>query len=380
MNVSVPSVIIQLVKRVGAHKRWVLLNPGPVNVTGRVRRALLRPDICHREIEFSNLLHSLREKILKIFGVADTHTVAVFSGSGTTALEAMLSSFVRPDQKILVLSNGVYGDRIKSILEIHQSSVLTLKTQIGDFPSLAQIETLLKKDPLIYAIAMVHHETSSGMLNPLSEVGTLARRFRKLFLVDAISSLGAEPIDFKKTFIDALAGTSGKCLHGVPGASFVIVSKKALSTLKDQKPRTLYLDLQNTLDWEEKGESPFTPAVHVLYAFHEALCELETEGLRNRIKNYRKKSELLEKGFEKLGLRFLVQKKFRSHVLTALWMPQGISYRKMHDALKKNGFVIYAGQSLLKDKIFRVSNLGDVSRADLDKFLICLKDVLRGRR
>ena len=357
-------------------KRWVLLNPGPVNVTPRVRRALLKPDLCHREKEFADLLRKTRSKILKIFRISKTHTAAIFSGSGTAALESMLSSFAKPNKKILVLSNGVYGERIKTILEIHGCPISVLSSGVGDFPDHKLIESLLKKDRSIRAIAMVHHETSTGMLNPIEVIGRLAKKYRKTFLVDAISSLGAEPIDFKKYSIDYCAGTSGKCLHGFPGISFVIVSKKEVLKLKNQKPRTLYLDLLNTLEVEEKNESPFTPAVQIFYAFNEALDELSKQGLEKRIQNYQRKSKLLEKGFIKLGLRFLVEKKYRSHVLTALWTPKKITYERLHDRLKKKGFVIYAGQSKLKRKIFRISNLGDVSLGDLRKFLLTLEHLL----
>ncbi len=356
------------------------MNPGPVNVTNRVRRALLKPDICHRETEFSELLTKVRQKILKIFRVSKTHTVAVFSGSGTTALESMLSSFARDDKKVLVLSNGIYGERMKTILEIHDTPVEVLESPIGGFPDILKIEALLKNDSSIHGIAMVHHETSSGMLNPLQKIGTLAKKYKKTFLVDAISSLGAEPIDFQECSVDFCAGTSGKCLHGFPGISFVIVSKKELTQLRKRKPKTLYMDLARILEAEENGDTPFTPAVQIFYAFDEALDELLKEGLDQRIGDYARKSALLEKGLMKLGINFLVQKEYRSHVLTALWTPPFISYKKLHDELKKEGFVIYAGQSKLKDKIFRISNLGDIRARDLVRFLTILEKVLSRHR
>jgi 2-aminoethylphosphonate-pyruvate transaminase len=356
-------------------RRFVLLNPGPVNVTPRVRKALLRPDICHREPEFNALLASVRRKLLKIFKIENTHTAAFFSGSGTTALEAMLSSIVREKKEVLVLSNGVYGERMKNILEIYGSRVLVLRESIGSFPSPAAIEKAMKS-PSIHAVAMVHHETSSGMLNPLRTVGQLAKKYKKTFLVDAISSLGAEAIDFQKDGIDFLAGTSGKCLHGFPGVSFVMVSKKKLSSVS-KEPSSLTLDLAATLESDRAGETRFTPVVQIFYAFDEALSELQKEGLSNRIESYRQKSERLMRGFRELGLVFLVGSDYRSHVLTALWTPSNISYEKLHDALKKKGFVIYAGQSGLKGKIFRIANLGDVSFHDIERLLRELKKILK---
>lgn len=350
------------------------MNPGPVNITDRVRKALLKPDICHREKEFSELLASIQKRLVKIFGAEKTHTAVIFTGSGTAALEAMLFSFSDKAHKTLVLANGVYGERVREILELHGASARTLSSDIGRFPSLGEIEKALRSDRSIRAVAMVHHETSSGMLNPLEDVSRLARRYKKTFLVDAISSLGAEKIDLKD--IGALAGTAGKCLHGYPGVSFVLVSKKEAAKSGRKKPGTLYLDLWNTLRCEENQDTPFTPAVPLFYAFEEALKELQAEGLKKRLLLYKTRCQILEKGFQKLGLRFLVEQKHRSHVLTALWMPDGLSYKKLHAALKKNGFVIYAGQSRLAGKIFRVSNLGDMSLPDIRRFLSVLRKVL----
>ncbi len=359
----------------GGTRRWVLMNPGPVNVTRRVRQSLLKPDICHRESEFSELLQSVRSKLLHIFGVEKTHAAAIFTGSGTAALEAMLSSYAEKHKTVLVLSNGVYGDRIRTILQLHGSPVKTLSVEIGKFPGDIEIEKILQEDPSIRAISMVHHETCSGMLNPLENVIRLAKKYKKTLLVDAVSSLGGQKVDVKN--IDYLAGSSGKCLHGYPGLSFVIVSKTEAEKNALKKSNTLYLDLWNTLRLEEKNDTPFTPAVQLFYAFEEALKELAAEGLQNRIDTYARRGLLLEKGFEKMNLKFLVEKKYRSQVLTSLWMPKNLNYDKLHRTLKKNGFVIYAGQSHLAGKIFRVSNLGDMPLPDIRKFLVTLDKILK---
>lgn len=354
-------------------KRWVLLNPGPVNVSAGVRAALARPDLCHREKEFSDLLADTRRRLLGVFGVRRTHTAAFFTGSGTAALEAMLSSFAQKKKKTLVLSNGVYGERMRSLLTLHGAPVTVLSSPIGSFPSLEKIEALLRRDRRIGAVAMVHHETSSGMLNPLAQVGTLVKRHRKTFLVDAVSSLGAEKIDLR--MIDYCAGSAGKCLHAYPGLSFVIVSKKEVSSL-GPSGRTLYLDIANTLKHQEDEDTPFTPAVQLFYALNEALKELQKQGLSERVRSYRRRSALLEAGFRRLGLRFLVAAEHRSHVLTSVWVPKGVRYERLHAALKKKGFVIYAGQSSLAGRIFRVSNLGELSEKELRGFLAALKKAL----
>ncbi|MBI3316342.1 MAG: aminotransferase class V-fold PLP-dependent enzyme, partial [Candidatus Omnitrophica bacterium] len=357
--------------------RWVLLNPGPVNVTEPVRKALLKPDLCHRESEFSKVLSATRQKLLKTFGIEKSHSAALLTGSGTLAVEAMLCSYGSGGNKVLVLSNGVYGDRLEAILKAHRIPHAVLKSPLGKFPDMALIEKMARRDPKIRAIAMVHHETSTGMLNPLEGVARIAKKSGKHLLVDAVSSLGAEKIDFRRWTIDLCAGSSGKCLHGFPGLSFVLVSKRGRDTLKNnRKPSSVYMDLAAILKAEDASNPPFTPAVQLFYALEEALDELHREGLSQRLKNYALKSGFLEKEFSRVGLEFVVEKPFRSHVLTALRLPAGLSYRKLHDELKKDRFVIYEGQSSLKGRIFRVANLGDVRLKDLKGFTGCLERVL----
>ncbi len=356
--------------------RWVLLNPGPVNVTPRVRWALMGPDLCHREEEFSVLLRRVRKNLLRLFGAERSHTAALLTGSGTLAVETMLSAYgARAGRKILVLSNGVYGDRMRDMLAAHRVPHMFMPAAPGQFPPFGEIEERLK-DASVTAVALVHHETSTGMLNPLGAVSLLAKKYGKTLLVDAVSSLGAEKIDFSG--IGFLAGSSGKCLHGHPGLAFVIVSNSEARALEGST--SVYMNLKEILASEDKDSPPFTPAVPLVYSFDAALAELSKETVAGRIRGYEKKSALLVKGLEALGIRFLVEKKYRSHVLTALWIPDGASYETLHARLKKKKFVIYAGQSVLKDRIFRVANLGDVTKSDLRRFLRGLETVVGKRR
>lgn len=354
-----------------ASKKWILMNPGPVNVTARVRKSLLGTDLCHREPEFSSLLQQIRFKLLKIFGILKTHDAAILTGSGTLAVEAMLSSYGNSGRKILVLSSGVYGERLAEILRVHQIPHKILQSAIGSFPSIKAIETCLQNDKKIRAVAMVHHETSSGMLNPLETVGRLVKKRGLVFLVDAVSSLGAEKIDFKNWGIDFLAGSAGKCLHAYPGVSFVLVSKKK-SRFIAKGNSSVYMDLTRALG---SSDPAFTPAVQLYYAFNAALEELIQEGLTRRIQNYAAKSAVIQEGLAGAGARLLAPQESRSHVLTAAWLPPSLPYRTLHERLKKEGFIIYAGQSSLKGRIFRVSNLGDLSFSDLKLFLSIFKKI-----
>ncbi|MBF0254434.1 MAG: aminotransferase class V-fold PLP-dependent enzyme [Candidatus Omnitrophica bacterium] len=358
-------------------KKWVLMNPGPVNVTSRVRRSLGGPDICHREEEFFDLLDDLRRELPKVLGAARTHEAAFLTGSGTAAVESMLVSFDPGRGSVLVLSNGVYGERMARILETAGVRHSVLTTGSDRFFEFAEIERELRRDPSICALAMVHHETSTGILNPLPMVARIARRLGKTLLLDAVSSLGGERLDFKVLGASLVAGTSGKCLHGYPGVSFVLVSG---GVPLRKRPRSVYLDLGGALAKQRMGDVSFTPAVQLFYALHEALSELKLQGLESRVRSYQRRSRVLEQGLTAAGCRFVVPARMRSHVLHAMWLPDGASYRALHDGLKQRGFIIYAGQSRLASKIFRISNLGETDEAAIQRFLTAFREVLRRER
>ncbi len=354
-------------------KKYILLNPGPVNIKESVRRALLGPDMCHREPEFGRLLAQCRKKILKAFDIADSYDVVFFSGSGTAALEAAVISSVPRNKKILVINNGIYGERIARIAKLYGIGAVNLKFKITGRPDLSVVEDKLKKDKSISVVAMVHHETSTGLLNPVNEAGALCRRYKKTYLLDSISALGGEDLDLKKAGIGLCVGTANKCIESVPGVSFVLINKSAAGGLKKVRPRSLYFDIPSNLSSQKKGETLFTPAIQAFYALGAALDELIKEGAGNRIKRYKDMAAFLRKGFEEANLEYLISPALHSNTITALRLPKGLSYKKLHDALKKKGFVIYAGQSKLKDVIFRIANMGRISRADAARFLKSLK-------
>lgn len=357
-------------------KKYVLLNPGPVNIKEKVRRALLSADICHREPEFEELLLRCRKKLLKAFGISNSHDVVFFTGSGTAALEAAVISSVPQKRKILVINNGVYGERIVQIAKRYGIGVIDLKFKITERPDLSIVEGKLKKDKSIDVVAMVHHETSTGLLNPVDELGTLCRKYNKIYLLDSISALGGEELDFKKADIDLCVGTANKCIESISGVSFVLIKKSAAGELKKVRPRSLYLDMLSNLNSQKEGETLFTPAVQAFYALDAALGELIKEGVYSRIRRYKNMAAFLRRGFEEGSLRYLIAPAYHSNTITALRLPSGFSYQRLHDALKKKGFVIYAGQSKLKDVIFRIANMGQISKADARRFLKSLSSIL----
>ena len=354
-------------KNINAMHRTVLLNPGPVNITEKVRKAMTLPDICHREKEFSGLMSSIRSKLLQAFKIEEDFTSVLVSGSGTAALEMAVSSSLTPGRSMLVIENGVYGERIGKICDIYNLHRHTIQLKWGVPPNLDEVENILKKQSDIEVVSLVHHETTTGLLNPLKGIGELAKKYEKSFLVDCISSLAGDEVDF--TLIDIAVGTANKCLQGVPGVSFVFIRKKDLERLDKIPSRTLYFDLNGYHKAQEVGELLFTPAIPAHYALDVALDELIEETVSGRINRYTKAANFLREGFKNLNIEFLIPEGWRSNCLTGLKLPKGTSYEKLHKELKSKGFVIYAGQGNLSNSIFRIANMGDIQPEEFQRFL-----------
>lgn len=354
-------------------KRTLLLNPGPVNVSRRVQDALLRGDLCHREKEFSDLTISIRRKLLRAFGIENDFAAVLVTGSGTAALEMAVSSSLSPGKTMLIVQNGVYGERISRIASGYGFKKIVLDYNWGQTPKLADIENALDRHPEIEVVSMVHHETTTGLINPVEDIGARVRQRKRKFLVDCVSSLAGEEIDLERSGIDFSVGTANKCIQGLPGVSFVLFRQSEIDRLENIPERSLYFNLSKNFKAQEKGDTLFTPAVQVHYALEEALDELIEESVDARIQRYKNAAAFLRNGFSGLGLEYLIDKKYHSNTLTALKLPEGISYEALHDGLKERGFVVYAGQGDLSQSIFRVANMGDIRQEEFGEFLQSLE-------
>jgi len=354
----------------------VLLNPGPVNVSPRVRDALLRGDLCHREPEFSALIASVRERLGAAFSPGGDHAAIVLTGSGTLALEAAVTSTVGPRGKLLVVRNGVYGDRIAAMAHAARIPVVEVSAAWTERPAVDAVADALGADPDIEAVALVHHETTTGLLNPVPEVGRIVREAGRLFLVDSISGLAGDALDLVAAGVDVCVGTANKCVQGLPGISFVLVRREIMPRLAEYPARSVYLHLPTAFRAQESGTVPFTAAVQVAYALDEALAELLEEGVAGRVARYARAARCLREGFTTLGLECVLPPAVQSNSLTALWLPAGRSYRELHVGLKARGFVIYEGQGKLQRDIFRVANMGHHDIATFERFLGVLRDML----
>lgn len=344
----------------------ILLNPGPVNVSDAVRAALGNGDLCHREPEFAALLERVRSGLLRALGVEATHDAVFLTGSGTAAVEIATIGAVRAGGKLAVVENGVYGSRIAAMARAHGIEVVSIESGWTEPADPERVARALD-DPAVEALALVHHETTTGLVNPVAPLARLARERGQLVVVDTVSGLGGEAIDLD--LVDLAASTANKCLGGMPGVSFVLVREAASARLAEVPKRSVYLDLEGYRGAQRAGAPLFTPSIPVFFALEQAIAELAEEGLERRIERFRAVSTFLRERFLALGLELLLPAELRSNTITTVRLPRGWTYAALHDALRAKGFVIYAGQGSLGAEIFRVANMGRVAFADYERFV-----------
>jgi len=266
---------------------------------------------------------------------------------------------------------------LRKIAEAHGIAVTEV---VGDWFTpidVSAVAEALAANPDIDAVAAVHHETTTGVINPIQELGAVAREHGALFVVDSISGTAIEDQDLGETFTDIVCGTANKGLHGLPGMSFILVSPAAVERLYEVPVRSLYLNAATYLDGQRKGDVPFTPAVQICFAFDEAISEyLDNGGFEGRTKLYRERAAFVRAGFEALGIGMPIAPEHRSNTVNLLHLPEGVTYEQLHDELKEAGFVIYAGQGKLAQEYFRICTMGEIAWEDLERLLTTLGDVL----
>ncbi|HTE52512.1 MAG TPA: alanine--glyoxylate aminotransferase family protein [Kofleriaceae bacterium] len=360
-----------------SHPAYTLLNPGPVNTTASVKSALVHHDVCHRDSNFSELMVSLTGKLRRIFRGSPDHTVCLITGSGTAAMECALSSAVPRDRKILVIDNGAFGERLHEIARLHEMDAVHLRYAWGDQVSPADVERAFEEHPDIAVVAMTHHETSVGLLNPIGAVGAICRRYDALFLVDAVSSLGAEDIDVVRDQIDICWGSANKCLHAISGVGFLCVSPRVWAKIESIKPRTYYLDLKRYRKYmDELAQTPFTPAVSNYFALDQACSEFLADGHAHRLAMYRQRNQRLRTALAALGMAAFTRTGRESHSVLTCCVPAGIKFEDLYERLKRRGYIVYACKDVLAERFMQVANMGDLPMERIDEFLVAVREVI----
>jgi 2-aminoethylphosphonate-pyruvate transaminase len=361
--------------------RYVLLNPGPVNTTARVKSALVHHDVCHRDSDYSEVLVRVSRKLRRIFRGGPEHSVVLITGSGTAAMECALGSCVPPDRKVLVIDNGAFGERLHEIAALHEMNVVHLKYDFGQPVRPADVASALDANPDIAVVAMCHHETSAGVMNPVREVGALCRKHDALLLVDAVSSLGAEDLDVVRDGIDVCWSSANKCLHGISGVGFLCIDERVWERIADIRPRSYYLDLKRYRKYfTELAQTPFTPAVATYFALDAACDEYLEDGALKRQAMYAHRNRKLRDGLTRMGLGFYTETGHESHTILTPRVPEFCTFGELYEDLKSKGFVIYDCKPPLKGKYFQVANMGDLSDETLDAFLVAFGDALARAR
>ncbi|OGD09935.1 MAG: hypothetical protein A2Y86_00365 [Candidatus Aminicenantes bacterium RBG_13_62_12] len=357
-------------------KRNILLNPGPATTTDTVKQALVVPDICPREQEFGEVALDVERKLVRVVEGGEDYTAVMLAGSGTAAMEAALTSALGPEDKVLIVDNGAYGRRARRIAEIHRMPHAVYEIAWGDYPDIEAARRILEGDRRLTHFFLVHHETTTGMLNPLPEFLELGREFGLVSIVDAMSSYAGLPIDLRRMPVDYLLSASNKCIQGMAGLSFVISRKETLAKTGDFPKRTLYLDLHSAdQHLRGTGQFPFTPPVQVIYALRRALDEFFAEGQEARTRRYVRCYEELMTGLADAGLECLLPARQHSKLLTAVLEPRvpGYSFRDFHDRCYSQGVTIYPGKAAKKDT-FRVANIGAIDYRDMRVFNGLMKE------
>jgi 2-aminoethylphosphonate-pyruvate transaminase len=359
-------------------RHYVLFNPGPVLTSPRVKSALVHHDVCHRDSDYSAVLRRLQRKLRRVCRGGADHDIVLLSGSGTAAMEATVSSCISKTGKLLVISNGAFGERFAEIADVHGIRTVHLRHAWSEILDPREVEQALDGDPEIEAVIMCHHETSVGILNPVHEIGDICRRRDRMFFVDAVSSLGGEDLDVRRDKIDVLISSANKCLHAISGVSFVCIDSRIWPRVEKIAPRGYYLDLRRYHSFTQSlAQTPFTPAVSNFFALDAALDELLKEGIVHRIRHYRTINRRIRKALRLLGLEQLTDTGHEAHTITTLKVPPYLRFADLYEELKSRGYIIYACREHLKDRYFQIANMGALSDEMIQGFLDTLALVLR---
>ncbi|KXI26927.1 2-aminoethylphosphonate--pyruvate transaminase [Paraglaciecola hydrolytica] len=356
--------------------QYLLLTPGPLTTSETVKQAMMQ-DWCTWDEDYNSaIVQVIREKLVGLATADQGYSSVLMQGSGTSTVEATIGTLLGNSDKLLVIDNGVYGKRISEIATYLNIEQTVLSFPEKAIPDLLKIQKVLDEDKAITHVAMVHCETTTGILNPATDVAFLVKSYKKVFILDAMSSFGGIPMDIGDMQVDALISSANKCIQGVPGFGFVIV-KTALLEVCAGRARSLSLDLYEQWQTMEKqqGKWRFTSPTHVVRAFYQALLELEAEGgVEARYQRYSHNQQLLTKGMSELGFKALVAPSMQSPIITAFYSPEHPDYnfKQFYGLLKQQGFVIYPGKVSDTD-CFRIGNIGEVYRQDIEKLLIALK-------
>jgi len=356
----------------------ILLTPGPLTTSATTRQSMLR-DWGSWDADFNSITGRIRESLIRILNGQGTYECVPLQGSGTFAVEAAIGTLVPRNGHVLVPLNGAYCQRIARICQVLGRRLSTIDYAENAAVSPADVDRALEQDPSITHVALVHCETSAGILNPLPQVAQVVASRGRSLIVDAMSSFGALEIDARAVSVDAVVAASGKCLEGVPGMGFVLVRRSVLERCDGVSP-SLAMDLydqwvymQRTTQWR------FTPPTHVVAALDAALTQYFAEGgLPARGARYAANCQTLIEGLQKLGLRTFLPKNIQAPIIVTVHAPDDPHYefKRLYNAVKERGYILYPGK-LTTLETFRVGCMGQLGSAGMAGAVAAIGDGLR---
>ncbi len=360
-------------------ERKVLLNPGPATTTDTVKMAQIVPDICPREKEFVMIMREIEEGLLNIVHAdPKVYAAVLFCGSGTINMDICLNSLLPEGKKILVINNGAYSSRGTEVCSYYGLDYINLKLPIDRQPDLVEIEKVLQENPEIALVYTTHHETGTGLLNPIREIGALAHQYDARFVVDTTSTYAMRPINVYEDNIDFCMASAQKGIMAMTGLSFIIGRRDAIEASADYPKRSYYCNLYLQYQYAvEHGEMHFTPPVQVIYAARQALKEYFAEGEQAKWERHRKVFGAIRRNLTELGFHIFIPEKCQSELVAAAIYPDDPNwdFGKVHDYCYERGFTIYPGK-VEKKGMFRLCALGAITEKDIEDFFMVFREAL----
>lgn len=352
-------------------KRNVLLNPGPSTTTDTVKFAQIVPDICPREKEFQDIMAPMREDLVKIVhGKLEDYTAVLFCGSGTICIDIALNSLLDKDKKALVINNGSYSARAVEVCNAYGLPLIELKQPLDTTPDLTLIEETLKNNSDIGYVYVTYHETGSGLLNPVKDIGALAHKYGAFLISDTTSAYAMIPIDVYEQNIDFCMASAQKGIQGMTGLSYIVGRKDIIEASRNFPVRSYYCNLYLQYDFFERtGEMHFTPPVQTVYAARQALIEYFEEGEERKWERHQRIMAAIKAGVDRLGFKEVLSRDVQSGLVSAIIYPDDPNwdFDKIHDYCYERGFTIYPGK-LASKGTFRLCALGVIDEPDIVDF------------
>ncbi|WP_178041956.1 2-aminoethylphosphonate--pyruvate transaminase [Frisingicoccus sp.] len=361
---------------------YKLLTPGPLTTTDTVKKEMM-VDHCTWDDDYKAITQDIRRRLLKLAGVSgEEYTSVLMQGSGTFGVESVFSSIIGNDEKVLICSNGAYGERMTQICDRNRIAYAHYQQVYNKVPDATEVAHRLAEDPSITHVAMVHSETTSGILNDIQSVGKVVKEAGRTFIVDAMSSFGGMEIPVADWGIDFLVSSANKCIQGVPGFSFIICRRDKLLA-SEGKARSLSLDLLDQWKVMEKdGKWRYTSPTHVVLAFAQALKELDAEGgIPARCKRYTENNHLLIQKMRELGFNTYIDSSHQGSIITTFFYPSYASFQfsEFYQYIKERGYAIYPGK-LTDLNTFRIGNIGEIYQEDIEKLTQIIEAFLERKR